>query len=98
MNYDEWTDMIGRPHPHGRFVTHDNYGHMVTIADLNGTQARCTCGWTAPDRTGDPHAVALVVDDTGQHLHHHGLRCPEHDPPRWVCRECDLREAGGVRV
>lgn len=32
--------------------------------------------------------VALVVDDTSQHLHHEGLVCPEHQPPDWPCAVC----------
>ena len=62
-------------------------GHTVIIADHHATQARCTCGWHGPDRTDDPHALPLVVDDTGQHLHAVGLPCPDH-PPGWPCKTC----------
>lgn len=41
----------------------------IVAVDQHATQARCHgCGWSGPDRSGDPHAAALVVDDVDWHL------------------------------
>ena len=90
-NYDQWTAMIAPTTP-GVWVTHQENRHLMVVADQHGIHAWCACGWDGPDRTHDEHAVPLVVDDAGQHMHHVGLTCPEHEPPYWVCRECE--EAG----
>ena len=67
-------------------VEYVDTGHTIVIVDSLGTRARCvTCGWEGPERTGDEHAVELVVDDAGWHLLEEGLRCP----PGWrSCIDC----------
>ena len=88
-NFEEWLTLIEGPKQQGVWVVHQEERHLVVVASQFGIRAWCTCGWDGPDRNDDPHAVALVVDDCSQHLHHVRLACPEHEPPRWVCRVCE---------
>ena len=52
------------------------WGHgPIRLCDWRTTQAVCTgCGWRGPDRTGDPHAYGLVVDDAMWHCDVVGAR------------------------
>ena len=59
-------------------------GHTILVVHHGTIQAACTCGWRGPDRTGDPHAAALVLDDTAWHGHHEGIGCPTETP----CLNC----------
>lgn len=75
------------------WTVHQPWGHgPVYLAHplLSGAkvQARCRqCGWCGPDRTGDPHADALVWDDSQQHAHHVGARCGIPDCAEPACLE-----------
>ena len=63
-------------------------GHVI-IAARSGRI--CTCGWAAPDRSGDPHAAALALDDVDWHAHLLDAPCASHQPPYQVCSTCEHR-------
>ena len=63
-------------------------GHLVVVSRPGLIQARCTCGWSGPNRTNDSHAVALVRDDTQWHCHHSYGICPEWER----CATCNPTE------
>ena len=68
-------------------------GHLIVVAEPGRVQARCACGWTGPDRTGDDHVIGLVLDDVAWHCHELGMRCPEHRPDQAAeCLTCARRE------
>lgn len=77
---EEWLTVLHRAAGGGRgypVFQSDAPGHVVIVATPGHVQARCTCGWHGPDRTGDPHAVGLVLDDTAWHCHEVGGDCPQ---------------------
>ena len=78
---EEWRALIGRGYP----VYQATMGHLVVLGQETQVQAACTCGWRAPDRTGDPHQTLLVVDDLAQHCHTLRVQCPDWSRE---CSEC----------
>ena len=65
--------------------------HVIVVATPGVVCAECTCGWSGPDRTGDEHAVGLVVDDADQHCHEVMAPCTNHDLPTHACLTCEQR-------
>lgn len=78
---EEWRALIGRGYP----TYQAGPGHLLVVGQEEHVQARCTCGWIAPDRTGDPHQLGLVVDDVAQHCHTLRVPCPDQSRG---CSEC----------
>lgn len=73
-SHQEWLRLVEV----GGYPTWDpvHGGHLIVVSQPGLIQARCRCEWAGPDRTGDPHAVGLVLDDTAWHCHHAGTQCP----------------------
>ena len=83
----EWRRLLDR----GRYPTYEPgpLGHVILAARPGRIQAVCTCGWQGPDRTGDPHAVGLALDDVDWHAHILGAPCAHHQPPHQACLTCE---------
>ena len=74
MTYEPaFDDYTGDPRPHAVFQP-GGHGPVGMVGAR--VAARCwQCGWDGPDRTGDPHAAALLIDDVTEHAHQVGANC-----------------------